>query len=484
MKSGSLLRNTLLYIPAQVFAPLLQFLVTVIWTHLFDPAAFGLITFVVAAQELTGGLGLNWWSMYLMRFRKRYPGAGVERFRAMDARIVVFGAAGQAILALPVLMMIGVAPTPQLLAATIAYLATRTMLTHYSEWARSDHRIGVFTLAQLAGPVAGSGLSIAGALLIGPDPALALAAMAVGQAVGVFVVLNGIGLRLRLGRFDAAIFAEARRYGLPLIFSGLFLWAASNGVRVIVETSGGIAAVGLFSVGWGLGQRMAFMLATVCNAAAFPLAVDRLESADSSGALRYVSLNGANMLGLLAPATAGVAILSAPLTALIIAPQFQAATALILPLAMAAGAVRAFRIHTADQTALLLRRTSAMMVVNLLDALITLACAGIGAHLGGVAGAAFGCLVGACIGAALAFGFAIVKLGLRIPLTTLAGILLATSAMSAALRMAPTPTGYVSLGLQIALGIAVYSAGILALFRQSRQLIGAQLARIGLASPG
>ena len=53
MKSGSLLRNTLLYIPAQVFAPLLQFLVTVIWTHLFDPAAFGLITFVVAAPKTT-----------------------------------------------------------------------------------------------------------------------------------------------------------------------------------------------------------------------------------------------------------------------------------------------------------------------------------------------------------------------------------------------------------------------------------------------
>jgi O-antigen/teichoic acid export membrane protein len=256
MKSGSLLRNTLLYVPAQLFAPLLQFVVTVVWTHLFDPAAFGLITFVVAAQELTGGLGLNWWSMYLMRFRKRYPGADVERFRAMDGRVVAFGAAGQAILALPVLSMVGVAPTPGLLAATIAYLVTRTMLTHYSEWARSDHRIGVFTLAQLAGPVAGSGLSIVGALALGPDPGLALAAMAIGQAIGVVIVMLGMGLRLRVGKFDAAIFAEARQYGLPLIFSGLFLWAASNGVRILVEAGEGIAGVGLFSVGWGLALQL------------------------------------------------------------------------------------------------------------------------------------------------------------------------------------------------------------------------------------
>ena len=46
----SLLRNTLFYLPAQFLGPLVQFAVVVIWTHLLDPAAFGVVTFVVAAQ--------------------------------------------------------------------------------------------------------------------------------------------------------------------------------------------------------------------------------------------------------------------------------------------------------------------------------------------------------------------------------------------------------------------------------------------------
>ena len=51
MKENALLRNTLLYLPAQLLGPALQFAVTVIWTHLFDPALFGVVTFVVATRN-------------------------------------------------------------------------------------------------------------------------------------------------------------------------------------------------------------------------------------------------------------------------------------------------------------------------------------------------------------------------------------------------------------------------------------------------
>ena len=138
--------------------------------------------------------------------------------------------------------------------------------------------------------------------------------------------MTSIGLRrpLRLGRFDAAIFREARQFALPLIFSGLFAWVASNGVRVLVGAGEGVAGVGLFSVGWGLGQRLAAMLASLCAVASFPLAVDRLEAGDRDGALRQVSLNGALMFGLMAPAAVGVALLAGPFVRLAVAQQFQA----------------------------------------------------------------------------------------------------------------------------------------------------------------
>ena len=247
--------------------------------------------------------------------------------------------------------MVGLAPSPTLFLAAAAYLASRAVLNHYGEVARSNHRIGVYTLAQLSSPVLGSGLSIVAAIVLKADAATALAAMAIGQTLGIGLTSIGLGRPLRLGRFDAAIFREARQFALPLIFSGLFAWAASNGVRVLVGAGEGVAGVGLFSVGWGLGQRLAAMLASLCAVASFPLAVDRLEAGDRDGALGQVSLNGALMFGLMAPAAVGVALFAGPFVRLAVAQQFQAQTIVILPLAVLAGAARALRVHTGDQTA-------------------------------------------------------------------------------------------------------------------------------------
>jgi O-antigen/teichoic acid export membrane protein len=474
VKTGGLLRNTLLYMPAQLFAPLLQFVVTVAWTHVFDPAVFGIVAFVVAAQELTGGLGLAWWSVYLLRFRQHYPDA--ERFAAMDARVVAGGVLSQVAFAIPTLALVGLAPSPRLFAATAAYLASRAALNHYGEVARSNHRIGVYTLAQLSSPVLGSGLSIVAAIALKADAATALAAMAVGQTAGIVATSFALSRPLRFGRFDAAIFREARQFALPLIFSGLFAWAASNGVRVLVGAGEGVAGVGLFSVGWGLGQRLAAMLASLCAVASFPLAVDRLEAGDRDGALRQVSLNGALMFGLMAPAAIGVALLAGPFVRLAVAQQFQAATIVILPLAVFAGAARALRVHTGDQTALLVRRTRSMTIFNLVDAVAALAGGAVGEYLGGVVGAAIGCMAGTFVGSTAAMAFVVARLGLRLPLAALAGVLAASAIMGATLRLVPAPNGALGLAAQIVAGALIYAAAILVLFPQTRRVARAPFA--------
>jgi O-antigen/teichoic acid export membrane protein len=476
VKTGGLLRNTLLYLPVQLVSPLLQFTVTIIWTHLFDPTVYGIVAFVVAAQELTGGLGLAWWSVYLLRFRQRYLGRDAERFAAMDARIVAGGAASQIVFALPTLALVGLAPSAALFAATAAYLASRAALNHYGEVARASHRIGVYSLAQISSPLLGSGLSIVAAIVLRADAATALAAMALGQTIGLIATAIGLRRPPRLGCFDPAIFREARDFALPLIFSGLFAWAAANGVRVLVGAGEGVAGVGLFSVGWGLGQRLAAMLASLCAVAAFPLAVDRLEAGDREGALRQVALNGALMFGLMAPAIVGVALLAAPFVRLAVAAQFQATTIVILPLALITGAARALRVHTGDQTALLLRRTGAMTIFNFLDAAAALIGGAIGEHLGGGVGAAAGCLAGTCVGSVAAMTFVISRLGLRAPLTAILGILAAAVVMGVAIALAPPPTGAFGLALRIVGGAVIYGAGVVVLIPATRRFAQAPFA--------
>ncbi|MCC0001510.1 MAG: lipopolysaccharide biosynthesis protein [Methylobacteriaceae bacterium] len=329
--SRSLFRNTILYLPAQVLGPFVQFAVMIAWTHLLAPAAFGVVTFVIAAQELTALIGLVWWSLYVLRFRQRYEGEGDERFRAMDGSMALYGSATQIVFAPLCLLAVGAVADLATSLSAAAYLVTRLLVVHYSEWARSQHRISAYTAAQFSGPILGSGLSVLALIVVGATPAVVFCSMALGQAAGAAAVMGALGVRPRIGVFDRAIFREARRYGAPLILSGLFAWAAINGIRVLVEAGAGAVGLGLLSAGWGLGQRIANFIAMLCTAAAFPLAVDRIEAGDRKGALEQVSLNGTLMLALLTPATVGVSVLAAPLVDLLIAADYRAVTTVVFP---------------------------------------------------------------------------------------------------------------------------------------------------------
>ena len=58
-----LLRNTLLYLPAQVVGPLFQLISVVVWTHIVGESPLGIVTLVTATHELLQTVFLYWWSM-------------------------------------------------------------------------------------------------------------------------------------------------------------------------------------------------------------------------------------------------------------------------------------------------------------------------------------------------------------------------------------------------------------------------------------
>ena len=69
-----LIRQTILYLPAQLLGPLFQFIAAVVWTHWLVPDAYGVLAFVIAAQELAFALCLSWWSHYTMRYLGTFEG--------------------------------------------------------------------------------------------------------------------------------------------------------------------------------------------------------------------------------------------------------------------------------------------------------------------------------------------------------------------------------------------------------------------------
>lgn len=477
--SGKLVRNTVLYLPAQFFPPVIQFATTVVWTYLLDPATFGIVAFVIAIQEIAAYMSVTWWSLFILRFRTRYVELGDERLRSMDNRMVAYAALIQIVLTAPALWLVGVSCELPIFIATAAYFISRMLFVHYGEWVRTEHLIGAYTTSQLVGSFASAGLSILAMLALGSSPAVALSAQALGQFAALALLFGQTGLQLGIGAFDKSIFADAKHYGAPLLISGFFGWVAGNSIRVIIQQSEGVVALGLFSVGWGLGQRIAAVLSMLFTAAAYPLAVKHLEGGDRKGALAQVSLNGVFLLAILTPAAAGAALLSAPLVNLMIAEPFRATTIIILPISLLAAALRGLRLHTADQTMLLLEHTRASMRFTIVESVVNAVFCFVGLHFYGVVGAALGVLVATCVICAGAFAYSFIRLGLPAPSAwTVLRIFVAVGVMSEAISLVPPPSGVGGLVAAVLAGASIYAIVIIMTFPECRSMVERQLKRV------
>jgi O-antigen/teichoic acid export membrane protein len=483
-------RDTILYIPAQLCPPVVQFATMVAWTHLLDPTGFGVTTFVMASQEFTALIGITWWTVFVLRFRIRFAAIGERQFRHMDNLVAVFATVVQVALTLPMLWLAGASFNWAIMASSAAFFATRTIIAHYSEWARAERRIGVFTAAQLIGSVGGSALSIAALVVLGPYPSAALGAQAIGFGLGLVPLFKSGIFRLGIGQFDQDIFDKTLRYGLPLIVGGIFNWLAGNCIRIIVQFAEGGVGLGLLSVGWGLGQRLSAVLAMLFTAATYPLAVTHLEGGDKKAALAQVSLNGVLLLALLAPAMAGIEILSAPLVRNLVASTFREPTIVILPIAFLAGAIRWLRVHTSEQTMILLEKTRATMYVTIFETAVNVLFGIIGMHYGGIVGATLGILAGTTAACIASFAYSFFQLGLPVPSGgTLLRILFATGVMSVGIRLMPEPSNLLALLLTATAGVAIYGAMIMIVFPECRTLARLFVmryipARAGRRSPG
>src|SRR3569623_215921 len=337
-----LLKNTLLYLPAQVIGPFAQLIAMIVWTHLVDEPTLGVITLVTATHELMQIVCLAWWSQYALRFLGRYhDDKDSSRFHRTENTVLLASCVLQSGVVLIILFRV-IAPDAGagLAAATIAYVATRTLNLYFGERARSRHQVAVYTIQQVVGPLVGFLIGLILIKLAGRSAEWPLAGYAIAQFAAAIIVLPWIGCGRGLWPLDRAIVDHALRYGLPLIVGGALGWVGLNASRFVVNEAMGVAAAGLFAVGYGLGQRAATFAAMLVTAAAFPLAVKSMERHGSKVAMQQLADNSALLIAILAPSITGIFTLRHEIVQLTIAVPFQEVTLAILPLSMLAGSIR------------------------------------------------------------------------------------------------------------------------------------------------
>ncbi|MFZ5734779.1 MAG: lipopolysaccharide biosynthesis protein [Pseudomonadota bacterium] len=452
------LRHSLLYLPAQVIGPAVQLIAMVAWTHLVDAHVVGVITLITAMHELLQVAFLAWWSQYALRFFSRHRGSeDPARFYRTENAILLSSIALQSLIAVAILLWI-VAPdagTP-LIAATVLYVITRALSLYVSERARTSQQIGIYSVQQIVGPTAGFLLGWIMIKTIGPAPEYPLLGYAIAQAVAVIVVLPKLAYERGLLPADRETIRQALHYGLPLVIGGGLSWIGLNAPRFIVNDVLGVAAAGIFAVGYGLGQRASAMAAMLVTVAAYPIAVKSMEENGSAAAMRQLADNGALLLAVLAPATLGVFMLRHEIVTALIAEPFWAGTLAVLPLSVLAGGIRSVRAHFGDQVFLLHNRTRLHVVVSAADAIATLALGLLLTFYWGIVGAAIASIVAASIAAAVSIGLGLNLFRLQIPYLHIVRIAIACTAMGLLLSRLPEATSIPSLLLHIVAGAAVY----------------------------
>jgi O-antigen/teichoic acid export membrane protein len=475
-----LLHLTLLYLPAQILAPLFQLVAILTWTYWLEPATLGLVALIVTAQELAHMVFYGWFSAYTLRFFGGFEDDASRR-HFLDTESIILVLAGIPVALGGFVLLAFIVDAPFSLTLTliaVTFMVSRSITAHLAERARATERVLAYTLLQISGPVAGFLLGQAAIMLLAPSALLVLGGFAIAQSLAVLIALPMLGFSGRLNHPDKTILRSALKYGLPILLAGVFTWTALSGIRFIVEFIEGTAAVGLITVGLGLGLRAASFAAMLVTAAAFPLAIKAMQQSGPLKGQEQLVANGALLFTILAPTAGGLYALNSQVIHLLVGAEYREITLIILPLAIAAGAVRNLRIHFIDQIFLMFERPARVTLTNGIDAAATLILCTIGLLTHGLAGAVAGTLAGSIISAMTSFFLAAREHDFWLPAGHMLRISLATGIMILILeQFAPQQATTLFLCLNIALGMLVYAVALAVLYPRMARLAVTTIAR-------
>lgn len=484
-----LIRQTLAYLPSQLFGPLLQFAAVITLTHFLSPADYGLTMLAFTTQELIFLVFLFWWTSYMQRYAGQFDGAADKpRFRATENAVLLASTLVQIVAALLLVGLTFGTHEPVFLAIAAAFVITRSFLGYLSERARFEVRILDFSLLQIAPPLLGLVFSVLALEVYGAEPGYVLGTFALVQ------FLVGVVMGLRLGIFslsfraDRVILLAALGVGSSMIFAGALQWGAANGIRFVVQAMGGAEPLGLLSVSWGVAQRLAAMAGMLVTAAAYPLAVRAMNAGDPEGAKSQISTNSALLLLVMAPAVAGVIAIDAPMMQLLVAPEFQAVSIAILPAAIIAAGLRNMRVHGWDQLYLLFEGQRAMLVLGTIEVVFLLLGSAVGLYLNGVYGAVFANALVTALAAGVDYLYLRARFGLKAPFSQYVRIVLASCLMLGVIRLGeyagwPIAPTWGGIGLAVLIGGIVYVVAIALFFPRERAQVLTKI-RTALARRG
>ncbi len=461
-----LIRQTFLYLPAQLLPPIFQFASLIAWSHFATAETIGVVTLFTSIQEFLNLALINFWTTYTVRYAAKLSADAENnhRFRATSTTVLGGSLLIQSILALLLYYLtIDHHASPGVMAVLVLLVCSRAFNLLQSERGRAQGDILLYSLTVMSGPVLGFFIGIGLLWRFGSAPVWVFLGFSLAQLVGSLFGLARDRDWFEIGRPDMALLRHALSYGLPLILSSTFSWVTQNASRLIVSYVSGLAAAGIFSLGFGLGYRASTIASMGVAAAAFPLAVRMSNDGDWEGALRQLSVNGALLFGVLCASLIGLALVAKDVLHLMVSSSMRDAAYPVMMWCLLAGGFLAMRTTFLNQVLLLKAETRPIAILGACEAVTMVGAAAVAVPMAGAAGgaAAFAGITGVAMLVMIRLATAA---GLVMPWRDYARVALASGAMAAAVLATPHAHTIPMLLARIAAGGAAFVAVLAILY--------------------
>lgn len=468
--------------PLQIAQALVGLGAIAVFTRLMSAEEFGQYALALSASMLAHTLLFTWAEAAAFRFLSgaRANGGEADHFTTLIA--IALGLAALVAAAMTALFYLVGGDMAAICAFVCGSAVLRGITRIARESDRADFAIGRFAAMETLYLVTGFACGVALLLTFDLGAAAPFAGLLLAGLVVSSVDAPRMLARARGGSASLHRATTYAAYGVPLALALAVDLGVQAAARFIIAAQANATEVGAYAAAFGLARPLD-LLFMAAGAALSPLLLRAYEQ-DGGASVRAPARQGFTLMAAIGiPAALALALLAAPLSAVLVGESLSDQTARALPWLAMAGLAAGLNLYYFSEAFQLTRRTGLRALVMLAPGAVQLTLTAVLAGDFGAVGAGIAACAGAGAGVILLAAVGRQLLPLPLPLVELARIVAATAIMGVAMTLAPSNDS-VGLPLVIVVGSISYAVAALGLdVAGIRSMLAAHLLRHTNSTP-
>jgi len=454
-------RQILAYVPARLIPGLVNCLALALYTRWLSTEAYGRYAFVLAAVGLAQMVAFSWLRLSLFRF---FQGAQCHRRLPALLSTTTAGFVITCLLASLIWSTIlHFVPVDEALRVALwlglPLLLVYALFEQLLEMNRATLAPARYGLLAASRAILSLAAALCFIILLKQDERGLLLSLIFGTAVAVLIDAPRWITQVTPRLVERALAVDLLRYGTPLTVTVGLGFVISTSNRFLLQYFLGTEALGLYAVGYDLANQTLTMLFMVVNLATYPLVVRALEQGGEDSARGQLRQYSIVLVALMLPASAGLALIAQPLSAVLLGEAFHQVAGQLMPWIALSAFLRGVKAYYFDLAFQLSLRTDLQIWAMAAAAVVNIALNLWWIPTHGLLGAVYATVAAYALALVISVGLGCKSFSMPFPASELSRIALATLCMAIVLWLVPGG-GWIRLGTMAVLGAAAYTMAV------------------------